>query len=340
MDKEISNIGIDIGGAHLKIVGLNNNDQVIYVKYTSCKIWENIENLNKEFEQINQIVGRSALCAITMTAELCDNFTSRQQGAEKLIKKCELLKIDKYFYINSSKIFSKNPKFSELISMNWHSIGRYLEKKIKSCVAIDFGSTSTDILCIKNHKLLNKFYDDYSRLNNNELIYTGLTRTPLFGVSNSIKINKTNMNIIPEYFSDMSDIYRILQKLDSSYDIDKTADGRSKSLYSSLKRVSRSFGFDYKKENLGKLLEISNQLKEIQLTKIFATCLKNIQEYSLTNEPIIVSGIGQNILSDFLSKKGIYTVKFQDFLKKSKLNNQASFHAPALSIALLLKTLK
>ena len=99
--------------------------------------------------------------------------------------------------------------------MNWHSIGRYLEKKIKSCVAIDFGSTSTDILCIKNHKLLNKFYDDYSRLNNNELIYTGLTRTPLFGVSNSIKINKTNMNIIPEYFSDMSDIYRILKKLDS-----------------------------------------------------------------------------------------------------------------------------
>ena len=37
VDKEISNIGIDIGGAHLKIVGLNNNDQVIYVKYTSCK---------------------------------------------------------------------------------------------------------------------------------------------------------------------------------------------------------------------------------------------------------------------------------------------------------------
>ena len=110
MDNEISNIGIDIGGAHLKIVGLNNNDQVIYVKYTSCKIWENIENLNKEFEQINQIVGRSAQCAITMTAELCDNFTSRQQGAEKLIKKCELLKIDKYFYINSSKIFFEKSK--------------------------------------------------------------------------------------------------------------------------------------------------------------------------------------------------------------------------------------
>ena len=340
MNKEISNIGIDIGGAHLKVVGLNNNDEVIYVKYSSCKIWENIENLDKEFEQINQITGRSALCAITMTAELCDNFTSRQKGAEKLIKKCELLKIDKYFYINSSKIFSKNPKFSELVSMNWHSVGRYLEKKIKSCVAIDFGSTSTDILCIKNHKLLNKFFDDYSRLNNNELIYTGLTRTPLFGVSNSIKINKTEMNIIPEYFSDMSDIYRILQKIDSSYDIDKTADGRSKSLHNSLKRVSRSFGFDYKKESLSTLLEISNQLKEIQLTKIFAIYLKNIQKYSLTNEPIILSGIGQNILSDFLSKKGIHTIKFQDFLKKSKLNSQASFHAPALSIALLLGTLK
>ena len=82
------------------------------------------------------------------------------------------------------------------------------------------------------------------------------------------------MNIIPEYFSDMSDIYRILQKLDSSYDIDKTADGRSKSLYRSLKRVSRSFGFDYKKENLGKLLEISNQLKKDSINKDFCNVFK------------------------------------------------------------------
>ena len=43
MEKEISNIGIDIGGAHLKIVGLNKKLTKSYSEIYSCKIWENIE---------------------------------------------------------------------------------------------------------------------------------------------------------------------------------------------------------------------------------------------------------------------------------------------------------
>ena len=57
--------------------------------------------------------------------------------------------------------------------MNWHAIGKLCENKIKDSIIIDFGSTTTDFLCIKNFKLRNKGFSDFERINNNELIYKG-----------------------------------------------------------------------------------------------------------------------------------------------------------------------
>ena len=89
-----------------------------------------------------------------------------------------------------------------------------LEKELNKIIIIDFGSTTTDLICIKNKKLVNKFFDDFSRINNFELLYTGFTRTPIFGITNEINIRKNKLKIIPEFFSNTSDVYRILKSYD------------------------------------------------------------------------------------------------------------------------------
>ena len=45
-------------------------------------------------------------------------------------------------------------------------------------------------------------------------------------------------------------------------------------------------------------------------------------------------------ISNYLRKKKLETFYFKQFLNKSKLIKEASFHAPAVSIALLLQRLK
>ena len=40
--------------------------------------------------------------------------------------------------------------------MNWHSIGEYVRSKKKDALVIDFGSTTTDFLCIKNGVIIIK----------------------------------------------------------------------------------------------------------------------------------------------------------------------------------------
>ncbi len=341
MNEEISYLGIDIGGAHLKCVGINQNEKVIFVNYINCRIWENINNLKENFLKLNKLKNsKFTKCAVTMSAELCDNFNNREQGAKVLIDYCKYLNFETFFYVKSSKMFSKNPNYTNLISMNWHGVGKYLEDKVNNAILIDFGSTTTDFICIKNKRMINKFYDDYSRLNNLELLYTGLTRTPIFGITNILKVKEKELNLIPELFSNTSDIYRILNKLEKKTDIDKTSDGKEKNKSQSFKRISRSFGFDYKKKEKKKIEKICKKLSSIQLNKIFQTVNKLQNKFLLNKCSIILSGIGQTTLKDYLEKKKCNTIFLRNFLKKSKLNKEASFHAPALCIALLLKRLK
>ena len=129
--------------------------------------------------------------------------------------------------------------------MNWHAIGILCEKKIENSIIIDFGTTTTDFLCIKDFQLKNKNFFDFDRINNKELLYKGITRTPVFGIKDQVTLNNKSYKIIPELFSDKSDIFRVKNILNKNIDIDKTADSSDKSLKKSMTRIARSFGFDY-----------------------------------------------------------------------------------------------
>ena len=184
-------IGIDIGGAHLKCVGIDKFKNISYTKYESYQIWNDKKVLLEKLNQINKEVDNNKLTyGITMSAELCDNFPNRKIGVKYIIEACNSLKAKKLFYSNKSLLFSSKFKMENLMSMNWHAIGKLCENKVKDSIIIDFGSTTTDFLCIKNFKLRNKGFSDFERINNNELIYKGIIRTPLFGIKKKLSLKR------------------------------------------------------------------------------------------------------------------------------------------------------
>jgi len=330
-------MGIDIGGAHLKCVGIDKSKNISYIKYDSYQVWNNKKILFEKLDQINNEVSNSKLVyGITMSAELCDNFPNRKIGAKYIVEACNSLKPKKLFYSNSSTFFSSKFSMNNLMSMNWHAIGKLCEKKIKDSIIIDFGSTTTDFICIKNFRLINQGFNDFERINNNELIYKGLIRTPLFGIKDKIKFKKKKYNLIPEFFSDMSDVYRVKKLLKKNIDIDNTADASNKSLRNSMIRIARNFGFDYTNSKKELIMNICDELYSYQLDEIS----KNIdflrKKYRISKKcKIILSGIGQEILMNYLNKKVNDTIFLSDLLG-SKNYKEASNHAPALSMALLL----
>ena len=340
MTKNISFLGIDIGGAHIKIVGLDKYKNVSLVEYRKCYLWQDPEKLKKEIQFINSLSEKNKiLCGITMTAELCDIFSNRIEGAKKIQKECKKIKFKKFFYSKSDNLFENinENKFTNFISMNWHAIGRYMSKHIREGIIIDFGSTTTDFVLIKGGQVINNSFSDYTRLGTGELVYTGIIRSPIFAIMNSININTQKYKIIPEYFSSMSDIYRIHKKIKKNFDVDDETDSSDKSIISSYHRISRSFGFDFNKKYKKLIYRLTEEIMNKQLKIIYENAIKLFQKYNLNkNSPIILSGIGQNILMK--SFKSYNVILFENFIKSktNALRKSATYHAPAVSIACLL----
>ena len=97
----------------------------------------------------------------------------------KFQKLCKKLNFNYSFYTNKKKNFSKNIRkdYKNLISMNRHSIGKFFSKKFENLIVVDFGSTTTDFVCIKNSKIVNDGLNDFTRLSNKEMFYSGIIRT-------------------------------------------------------------------------------------------------------------------------------------------------------------------
>ena len=91
-------------------------------------------------------------------------------------------------------------------------------------------------------------------------MYTGVTRTPIFAICNSVKYNAKTFNIIPELFSTLSDVYRINGKINKEFDIDEETDSSHKNSESSYRRLARSFSLDYKKKDTKFIQGLSKKL--------------------------------------------------------------------------------
>ncbi len=340
MKKNIHFLGIDIGGAHTKLIGLDNKKSIIFVNQLQFPIWKGTENLNNYFKKINKNIGNIP-CGITMTAELCDNFKDRLIGVKKIIKCTKKLKLKKYYFCNQKNKLLINPDLKSIASMNWLATAEFIKEKVSNCIVVDFGSTSTDLILIKDKKIINKYYDDFGRLNNSELVYTGLTRTPTSSLTNKVKINNKDFHVMSEFFSNTADLYRINKLLSKNMDLYPTCDFRSKSIKNSYKRLARNFGIDFKKKDFDFIHSLSKKLISIQLNKIFTEINKFKKINSVRAEfPLIICGIGKEVMKKYCKKQKIKVIDFKKFLKgnNSKIN-EASYHAPATSCALMVSDL-
>ena len=112
MKKNIHFLGVDIGGAHIKIIGLDKSREICLVEYRKFYFWEEYKNFHNEIDYINSLSIKNIKCAITMTAELCDVFENRKEGFEfvdEIIKwfKTKITFWKKENYINGSDWLEK-----------------------------------------------------------------------------------------------------------------------------------------------------------------------------------------------------------------------------------------
>ncbi len=333
-------LGLDIGGANTKAALLHLEDKKIKESYSYIEyfpFWEKtiqeipemlsrvIEHL---FEKNNYNVENIDNIAVTITAELSDAFQTKKEGILIILNALEKVfdKEKMKFITNTCKFINYDmakSNYSLIAAANWASSALFLGKFIPSCILIDAGSTTIDVIPILNSTPVPQGKDDISRLINHELIYTGGLRATIPSITHHVPYKGKNVRVSFEKFALVSDVHRILNNITEEEYINETADNRSKVLENCYARLSRVICMDIETISKEELDLIANFIYQKQLDIIIKEIRAFMENLTVKfkefndNPEFVITGLS----SDYLIRKPLQNLGFINIINYQELTN-------------------
>lgn len=339
-------VGWDIGGAHLKIASVDNSGNINFVNQYASPLWQGVDCLEALFPKVIKELAKSRhksqyIHALTITAELADVFVNREQGVASLINIFEksLGKDISLYALNDGllSLESVRNKPMQIASANWHASSSYAASVIDSGVFIDIGSTTTDIVPFHDNKLINKGRNDQTRLRFDELVYTGVIRTPLMALANKVPFQGEWQNIAVENFATTADVYRILSCIQEDDDLMDAADGKSKDMQGSVQRLARMVGADNNdSSDIQHWHKLAEYFSERQLQLINNALLRVLSNLPTNDIKIVSAGTGQFLIKEIARRASIPCVEFSSLCSSNaEFQHKCNVCAPAVAVAQL-----
>lgn len=324
-------LGIDIGGANTKITEIDDNGD-FKVHHMYFPMWR---NSNKLAEVLKTYGKGGEDIALVMTAELADAYETKKQGVDEILKAVEdAFDGDIYvFDVDGNFLTTEESRenYLKVSASNWRATAEFVSKNISNnCILVDMGSTTTDIIPIKDGRAL-ATKTDLDRLMNNELVYVGTLRTPLSFLSNKVSFREKETNVSSEYFAITADISVVLDKIKPEQYTCDTPDGKSTDKKSCMIRLSRVLCGDLEMMDEEEVLTIADQFYNKLTNLIKQNVDKVAEKYDLTNATVVVTGLGEEILKDALKDYTIVSIK-------EKYGEDVSLATPSFAVGMLLKS--
>lgn len=342
MLKKQTYIGWDVGGAHLKIATLSSTGQMQEIKQVACPLWQGTAMLEQAYLSTSSALSDSSAChSVTMSGELVDYFDNRVQGVRTILD-CMRTLLNRSFLVYAGDQGLVNDDCisgyeQNIASMNWHATVRWLSYQYNAGVLVDMGSTTTDLVPFKAGRLCIDGYDDVRRLASGELVYTGISRTPVMAVADSVYAGGIKWPIVAELFANTADVYRVLGQLPKRADLYPTCDNGDKTVESSARRLERMFGCDWDGDLRATSLK-ARAIANLQQRKISEALLKLIDQAQLPSSAFIIgAGTGYQIIQAIAERLGLHFVPYyQAFSSLSEqLYDSVCDCATAVSVASL-----
>jgi (4-(4-[2-(gamma-L-glutamylamino)ethyl]phenoxymethyl)furan-2-yl)methanamine synthase len=331
--------GFDIGGAHLKVTRAEGG-RIVSAATIAMPLWLGIDKLTLALAEAQPIYAGADLNAFTMTGELSDIFPSRDTGVAKLLQL-----ISEYFQSDNKLIYAGRSGFvpdgqatqmgGDIASANWHATAALVGRLVGNALFVDIGSTTTDIIPVLDGAVAHTGYTDAERLMTGELVYTGFTRTFLFGVASSAPVRGRLTPLMNEYFASMADVHRVIGVLNENDDKQPSADGQEKTQQASMARLARIVGRDASDLSPSEWRDVASWFSERQLRAVHdATfCVANSLPI---DAPIVAAGVGRWQIRRLAARMGRHFIEFADIIPaEDAVRHEASSAAPAAAVALL-----
>ena len=284
-------------------------------------LWQGIGTLADPVTRaIASLPSGRCIHTLTMTGELADCFPGRRDGVLQLVDYISA-RLDRndpiYVYAGNKGLITPDRVHdchTDIASANWHATATYAAGYLGSGILIDLGTTTTDIIPFHEHRVCSRGYTDQERLRTGELVYTGITRTPVMAVLERVPYRNVWQSIAAEYFAGMADVYRITGDLDERFDLMPAADGGAKTRYHSIKRLARILGAEYKATDaIEPWLDVARHIAEKQFERIdqaFNSVTDKLGKSVRNN--IVAAGAGRFIIEKLARKNDYEVTDFED----------------------------
>jgi probable H4MPT-linked C1 transfer pathway protein len=331
--------GWDLGGAHLKAAQADRDGRLVTVLQVPCRLWLGMDEFTRSLEEAQRQLRPARRHAVTMTGELADLFADRAEGVARLSQamKAAFPDGDLRFYAGDRGFVTAVDGWREIASANWHSSARLVASRSRSALFVDVGSTTTDIVPVRDARVDAVGYTDDERLTSEELVYTGATRTPVMAVADTVPFVGQRQRLMAEHFATMADVHRLTGDLPEDADQLPTADGRGKSREDSARRLARMLGRDLGSAAMDDWRRLAAHLSERQL-QFLQSAVDRILSRGIIGDdvPIVGAGVGRFLARRLAQRLHRPHVDFADLVQGEAVAREwAARCAPAAALAIL-----
>jgi probable H4MPT-linked C1 transfer pathway protein len=368
-------LGLDVGGANLKVANADGAGLSSYFP-----MWSHHERLSQHLVELirrfcQSTHGEYGRLALTMTGEMADCFATRREGVQAILKHvCQAAatwQVDVYSVDGSwlsPQAAMQDPW--RVAASNWHALASWLVIGPGATLPnlrliVDIGSTTVDVIPVDSQGVRTVARTDADRLRMQQLIYTGISRTPVSAILSAVPFRDALHPVVAERFATSDDAYVALG-LDSGIDDNLlfsdsstaateatpstpihpiTADGRPRSAYYAAARLARMLGEDSERLTAAEIQTLAQQVIHAQAKKIAEALLANLTTENLapsehsTQSPdssiapqLLISGHGRHLAQASLRLLNRdVDARYVDEL----ISVQAARCAPAVAVAWL-----
>ncbi len=341
---EVTQVGWDIGGAHVKVAAVDTRGHAVAALQVPCALWRGIEQLDSALEQALGAlpgVAAGARHAATMTGELADLFADRDEGVQRIVATMR-----RRFGEPALRVFAGERGFlnaelairnaGEVASANWLATAGLIAGRVGEALLVDIGSTTTDLVAVRNGRVAASGRTDFERLISGELVYSGVVRTPLMALADAIEFEGNRVPLMAEHFATTADAYRLTGELDEACDQHPSADGAEKSAEASARRLARMIGRDAHERPLARWQQLAVSFRTAQMERIRRAAQQVLLQSRIgPGAPLVAAGSGAFLVPELAGQLQRPAIGFSRLVDSRAAPSSLSVCAPAVAVAML-----
>jgi (4-(4-[2-(gamma-L-glutamylamino)ethyl]phenoxymethyl)furan-2-yl)methanamine synthase len=338
MTKSPAILGWDIGGVNIKVARLESESEGL-PRSVSLPF-----ALQRQPETLAAMLIAAAaqaqsqpddVHAVTMTAELSQAFRTKREGVGFILDAVEAAfpdrdiqaytVDDRFVGLTQARIFPLS-----VAASNWAATAHRVARTVPTCVLVDIGSTSTDLIPIIEGRVTALGHTDPERLLSSELVYSGALRTPAEAVVRQVPLWGGAAGVSADGFAIIGDAHLWQGNLSSEDYTCPAPDGRPATKVFAGERLARLVCADRDMLDETAIDDIARALVSAQVRTV-AGAIQRIRARWPAISIAVVTGLGDFIAVEAARAAGLTVVSL------SEEWGEASRIAPAAAVAWLFR---